>query len=343
MKPRASVIPEAPAALASGLPHPPRHFMQASGFETAAYLAYGLVLAFVPGTAALAVHHAAWAWFAAAPVIAMLSVVAGYGFFLLAGTAHEGFHFTLHSRPQVSALLGIVFSAAVPGFIAIGFALSHWRHHRHTNSADDPDCEIFGRFRSLWSRLAFARLSANAAYRRNALRLLRSIGPDDEVDRNGLPAETLRTLARINLVWHLLAMACLVALGAWRPDVLVFVILLPLVATVLITGLNPYQEHVGTAREPVLLARTRSSPVLTLLMSGTNYHLEHHLYPRVPCWRLPALHRWLRETEWYRARRPVIEAGFWRSFSPQLIGPPAQYDAQPAAADTLPTSSPIAG
>ena len=26
---------------------------------------------------------------------------------------------------------------------------------------------------------------------------------------------------------------------------------------------------------------------------GGNHHLEHHLYPAVPQWRLPALHRWL--------------------------------------------------
>jgi len=50
-------------------------------------------------------------------------------------------------------------------------------------------------------------------------------------------------------------------------------------------------------------------------MSGTNYHLEHHLYPRVPCWRLPALHRWLRDTDWYRTRQPVVERSFWRGFS----------------------------
>lgn len=333
MNPRSLQIDEAPETMGSGLPRLPRHFVEPSGFETARYLAHGLALALVPGTLALAMHDAALPWFLAAPLIVVLSLVGGYGFFMLAGTAHEGFHFTLHRRPEVSALLGIVFSAAVPGFIAVGFALSHWRHHRHTNSADDPDCEIFGRFRGFWSRVAFARLSANAAYRRNALRLLRSRGAERDTAHNGLPARTLRVLTRINIAWHVLMMAGLAALGVWRPDVLVFVFLLPLAGTVVISGLNPYQEHVATGREPVLRARTRTSSVLTVLMSGTNYHLEHHLYPRVPCWRLPALHVWLRDTDWYRTRRPVVERNFWRTFSPRLVGALGQYDAQPAGPD----------
>jgi beta-carotene hydroxylase len=108
---------------------------------------------------------------------------------------------------------------------------------------------------------------------------------------------------------------------------------LPLAGTVIVSGLNPYQEHIGTGREQVLRARTRTSPIFTLLMGGTNYHLEHHLYPRVPCWRLPGLHRWLRDTDWYRSRRPIVERGFWRSYSAQLIGSLGQYDAQPVATD----------
>lgn len=42
-------------------------------------------------------------------------------------------------------------------------------------------------------------------------------------------------------------------------------------------------------------ARTRTSPFFTALFLGTNYHLEHHLYPSVPCYRLPRVHRILQE------------------------------------------------
>ena len=42
---------------------------------------------------------------------------------------------------------------------------------------------------------------------------------------------------------------------------------------------------------------TRANPVERLLLAPywVNYHLEHHLFMFVPCWRLPAAHRalWL--------------------------------------------------
>jgi fatty acid desaturase len=248
----------------------------------------------------------------------VLSVISGYGFFMLAGTAHEGFHFNLHRRPSVSGLIGILFSACIPGFIGIGFTLSHWKHHRYTNQALDPDCEQFGRFSSFWSRLLVARLSANAAYRRVALSLL--IGHIDAgAGSNGLPLRTLRWLCLVNVLWHTLLMAGLIAVCITSPLFAICVFIAPLMATVMITGLNPYQEHAGTGTEHDTKARSRTSPLFTALMLGTNYHHEHHLYPHVPCWRLPALHRWLVDTDWYRATNPIVEPGFLASFSQRLL------------------------
>ena len=43
-----------------------------------------------------------------------------------------------------------------------------------------------------------------------------------------------------------------------------------------------------------MATRTNSSPLLTLLYFGNNFHLEHHLYPGVPCYRLPAVHSHLK-------------------------------------------------
>ena len=254
----------------------------------------------------------------------VLSLIAGYGFFMLAGTAHEGFHFNLHRRPIVSALIGIVFSSCIPGFIGIGFTLSHWRHHRYTNQALDPDCEQFGRFGSFWSRLLLARLSANAAYRRTALTLL--LGRiDGEAGSNGLTLRTLRWLCLVNVAWHLLLIAGMIAVCSIAPLFALCVFIAPLSLTVMITGLNPYQEHAGTGTEHDTKARSRSSPMFTALMLGTNYHLEHHLYPRVPCWRLPALHRWLVGTDWYRAADPIVVPEFMAAFSPRLLGRAQTY------------------
>lgn len=299
-------------------PLPPRHFFDPSLLQTLLYLGYGLLLALGPGWLSYVVQTTGWPLAMRLPVSLLLWAIAGYGFFMLAGTAHEGFHFNLHRRPTISGLIGIMFSACIPGFIGIGFTLSHWQHHRYTNQALDPDCTQFGRFSTFWSRLLLARLSANAAYRRVALTLLAG-RIDAEAGSNGMPLDTLRWLCLVNLVWHLLLMAGLIAVCISAPLIAVCVFIAPLIATVMITGLNPYQEHAGTGTEHDTKARSRTSPLFTVLMFGTNYHLEHHLYPRVPCWRLPALHRWLVDTDWYRAANPIVVPEFTAAFSARLL------------------------
>jgi beta-carotene hydroxylase len=299
-------------------PLPPRHYFEPSLPQTLLYLCYGLLLAIGPGWLSYVVQTTDWPLLVRLPASLLLSVIAGYGFFMLAGTAHEGFHFNLHRRPVVSGLIGIMFSACIPGFIGIGFTLSHWKHHQYTNQLLDPDCMQFGRFHSFWSRLLLARLSANAAYRRVALTLLTG-RIDSEVSTNGLPLRTLRWLCLVNVVWHLLLMVGLIAICISAPLFAVCLFVAPLIATVMITGLNPYQEHAGTGTEHDTKARSRTSPLFTVLMFGTNYHLEHHLYPRVPCWRLPALHRWLVSTDWYRASDPIVVSQFIAAFSPRLL------------------------
>jgi fatty acid desaturase len=34
---------------------------------------------------------------------------------------------------------------------------------------------------------------------------------------------------------------------------------------------------------------------------GINYHIEHHVFPSVPCYNVPKLHRLLMQDPWYRA------------------------------------------
>ena len=320
-----TVVANLPAPTPRALPPlPPHHFFEPSLPQTVLYLSYGLLLAIGPGWLSYVIQTTDWPLATRLLASLVLSAIAGYGFFMLAGTAHEGFHFNLHRRPAVSGLIGILFSACIPGFIGIGFTLSHWKHHRYTNQELDPDCGHFGRFRSFWSRLLLARLSANAAYRRVALTLLTG-RIDAEGGSNGLPLRTLRWLCLVNVLWHLLLMAGMIAVCISAPLFAFCVFIAPLMATVMITGLNPYQEHAGTGIEYDTKARSRTSPLFTALMFGTNYHLEHHLYPRVPCWRLPALHRWLVGTDWYREANPIIVSAFMAAFSSRLISGTQTY------------------
>jgi fatty acid desaturase len=70
---------------------------------------------------------------------------------------------------------------------------------------------------------------------------------------------------------------------------------------------RPYIEHAGTGVGLFQDARTYSSPLMTALFAGNNYHLEHHLYPSIPCYRLPALHRHLEAAGYYAAAPVAVE------------------------------------
>jgi beta-carotene hydroxylase len=81
------------------------------------------------------------------------------------------------------------------------------------------------------------------------------------------------------------------------------------------TGLRPYVEHAGTVPGPFRDARTRTSPFFSILYFFNNYHLEHHLYPWVPCYRLPAVHRYLERLGYFRDPDVAIEPGILAAYS----------------------------
>ena len=61
-------------------------------------------------------------------------------------------------------------------------------------------------------------------------------------------------------------------------------------------------------------ARSRVSFWVTLLQGGSNFHLEHHLYPNIPCWHLPRVHRQLLSTGWYDDKTDLLDTGFFKSY-----------------------------
>lgn len=84
-------------------------------------------------------------------------------------------------------------------------------------------------------------------------------------------------------------------------------IAIPHLLGLLYTGLRPYAEHGGTGPGLFLDARTRTSPFFSVLYFFNNYHLEYHLYPWVPCYRLPAVHRYLKGYGYFRDPHVHIE------------------------------------
>jgi beta-carotene hydroxylase len=76
----------------------------------------------------------------------------------------------------------------------------------------------------------------------------------------------------------------------WTPALLVYVVLV-VAGGWLYPLLTVYLPHHDYGDEPVKHAKTLRGRVLPTLLLEQTYHLEHHLYPRVPSYKLPELAR----------------------------------------------------
>lgn len=236
--------------------------------------------------------------------------------------AHEAAHYRLHSRRAVNDALGR-FIGMAGGVSMCTYRVTHRLHHNNLYGPEDPDTAIHGGYPRgvgyLWKKLAQDLSGLNAwktyAYffgapalneaTQTAARPLDDTSPSLRAaarrDRCGVVAFHLGMPLGVTLLWGgagLLLYALL-----W---------LLPLL-TVLqpILRLRAVCEHgaVTDLGSPLTAARTtltrgsRSGRMGDVLLNAVgrallfphhvNHHVEHHLYPAVPHYHLPALHRLL--------------------------------------------------
>src|SRR5262249_22939297 len=77
----------------------------------------------------------------------------------------------------------------------------------------------------------------------------------------------------------------------------------PLLLVGALTAIRGFTQHgITEATDPYLASRTMlPGPIVSFFLLHENYHLEHHLFPEIPSYNLPALHRLI----WHRLPRAV--------------------------------------
>jgi fatty acid desaturase len=275
-------------------------------------LAIGQTFALIAAAVALAVLTWPSPWMALGVVVIG---VAQHGLFIL---AHEAAHYRLFANRAANDGAGRLIGA-MGGISMCTYRVTHRLHHNNLYTEEDPDTAIHGGYPRgkayLWNKLARDILGLNAwktyAYFFGAPAI------NDDTKREIRPLDDtspeLRAAARADRWWvagfH--AVVPLAILAAWGPrGLLMYAVLwlLPLV-TVLqpILRLRAICEHgaVTDLSSPLTAARTnrtfggfanRAARAI-LFPHHVNYHLEHHLYPAVPHYHLPRLHRVLRDKD----------------------------------------------
>jgi fatty acid desaturase len=172
----------------------------------------------------------------------------------------------------------------------------HLQHHRHTQQKDDPDLGLSAPFpisRASLRRKIVRDLLGQTAYQRRGEQIRRALGSYAEplVSRIGNLLRRERHFLITNAVlfaglaladvWWLYAALWLLPLATWYQ---------------LVSRIRNIAEHavVPDNDDPLRNTRTTYANMLARLFIApywVNYHLEHHLFLFVPCWRLPAAHR----------------------------------------------------
>lgn len=268
----------------------------------------------VVGTWAIVVAcFAALAWSRHPAVFAIVVVVLGGRQLALAIAMHEAAHGTLFRTRVLNDVAGDLLCARpVLGDVA-RYRRHHLKHHAHTGTDRDPDLGLAPT--DPMTRASLARKFARDLSGVSGLRRMLGLALMDlELLAYDVGGGTPARLPWRGLLFHLRAFvknagpglavnavmaAVLVALG----DGLAYVawVVAYLTTYGLFLRIRSLAEHACTARvaDPLQNTRTtRAGPFarLTVAPLHVNHHLEHHLLPTVPWFRLPAMGRLLANT-----------------------------------------------
>ncbi|MDR2837450.1 MAG: fatty acid desaturase family protein [Azonexus sp.] len=191
--------------------------------------------------------------------------------------------------------------AAGPLWLSLAsYRAGHLKHHRAPMAPDDPVARIFAvDDYPLTRRQLTGRLLAHACglgYCQTAYKLLRGDFRDALPKVPKSPALVIRELASM-LTGNVLLFAALALAG--HPLMYVGLWILPSLTLLPLAGqIRAIFEHAGLPAnaDQSLNARTIVKPSWQTFLCGPHgihYHIEHHLFPRLPFHNLPRLHQQL--------------------------------------------------
>jgi fatty acid desaturase len=289
-------------------------FYQPSLLWTAFNISYGLGLFIVFGWLNYLVAIGAQPIAVKIILMIPLTLLAAIGLYVLAALGHESLHGNLCKNAKWSFITGLFFSSSVISYFDMGFAVRHWDHHRLTNQKNDPDLIPTAHLSSWLPRLLLSRLIFNLVYMKNVFYL--ALGKVDYIAEHRTPYtdKELMLFSRLNILFagFWLAVYISITIADWRAGL--FGIVLPSLVLAFLAGCQSYLDHAGLGADQFSNAYSRTSPLMTFIYFGSNYHLEHHLYPRVPCYRLHKVHKILVDAGLYEEIKPAIMRGFFEAY-----------------------------
>ena len=227
-----------------------------------------------------------WRWFTP-----LAAGVAGFTIFNFTVLLHEVIHQAVtardQARPKLARFLSLLY--AIPsGISASQFSRWHLDHHAGLGSyEDDPKRHwLSPKINARWLKLAYFTPALLPIYFRAAAR-----------ENAGYPPELRRKIARerwATVLLQLGVLGLLWTLGGWEIALRAYLIPVFFVFPIAF-ALNRLGQHYGiNPEDPANWATlVKGSWFWDFAFIYSNYHLEHHYFPGVPCYRLPQLQKLL--------------------------------------------------
>ncbi len=194
---------------------------------------------------------------------------------------HEGMHGVLFPSRRwnwiVSVLLGSTFLMSFTSY-----RVMHIRHHRYLGDPRDPDdYHNYSRSRPLVWFLHFVRLTFGPLLYLFLIPVLAL--------RHGSVTQRKFICVEYAILFSIYSLL----LRAFPARELFLVWLAPLLLVGMFTAIRGFTQHgITEASDPYLASRTMlPNPAIAFFLLHENYHLEHHLFPEIPSYHLPRLHR----------------------------------------------------
>jgi fatty acid desaturase len=223
----------------------------------------------------------------------------------LAELLHQSAHKTLAANPTLNFIAGTMFSGWLVAQSWSPYWISHvFRHHLRFGGSDDPDYQYH-----IAQGLYEPRSDGSFKWQFLISPLLFFRTPSKVVDliRNRfISPEEPWWESVVKLTYLTLLVGTFVALGYGWEFFLFWVVPL-LLSFPIVNWYVELTEHYPLVRggsEDIHLSRNRWTGLIGKFLTGIhheNYHLVHHLFPGVPAWRLPQVHRILMRDPEYKA------------------------------------------
>jgi fatty acid desaturase len=232
--------------------------------------------------------------------------------------AHEGTHYLVARKKFWNDLLANWLAAYSITYPVEGYRTNHLIHHRLLDTPDDPERAAIDNYPEDWTY--------PMPRRRFFLMLLRDVVGVYQIQMPKLykyiwviPEGRLRHIFKVSL-FHAIALTVALMTGYLWTYLLLWLVPLCTVA-LLCFRLRTAAEHSAlhkpekryARREIDTMVTTRTTigcPIMGFFLAPYNmsFHVEHHLYPSVPVFRLRALHKVLMKNPDYAMRARVTRS-----------------------------------